>query len=65
MATYQLISVKGERTIAGTQAEVVEAAKAMEAELQPAYGVTIEDEAGNTVAEVNAGAVSEGSAWID
>lgn len=65
MPTYRLISAKGTRTVDGEQADAVAAANAMDAELQPAYGVTVEDAAGNTVAEVIDGEVSEGSAWVE
>lgn len=57
MTTYTLTSAKGHRTIAGTQAEAIAAAIEMDDELQPAYGVTIEDADGETVAEIRDGAV--------
>jgi len=49
--TYTLISVKGTRTMEGTETEAIAAAIAMEAELQPAFGVTVELD-GETVAEI-------------
>lgn len=55
MSTYRLISVKGTRAFTGNQAAAVQAAIAMEDELQPAYGVTVEDADGNTVAEIRDG----------
>lgn len=56
---YRLISTKGEQTVSGTQTEAIQAAIAMEQELQPAYGVTVEDEQGNTIAEIRDGAVEQ------
>lgn len=53
--TYQLISVKGNRQFEGTKAEAIEAAIAMEEELQPAYGVTVEHADGTIVAEIRDG----------
>jgi hypothetical protein len=55
--TYRLISAKGTRTVEGTLEEAIAAAVRMEAELQPAYGVTVETAAGETVAEVRDGIV--------
>jgi hypothetical protein len=52
MTTYTLISTKGNRTVEGTETEAIAAAQAMHDELQPAYGVTVEDEDGETVAEI-------------
>lgn len=54
MATYRFISTKGIREFTGTADEAIAAAKAMEAELQPAYGVTVELD-GETVAEIRNG----------
>lgn len=53
MASYKLISVKGAREIEGTEQQAIEAARAMYAELQPAYGITVENEAGESVAEID------------
>ena len=52
--TYKLISTKGEREVEGTQEEAIAAAIAMDGELQPAYGVTVELD-GETVAEIEDG----------
>jgi hypothetical protein len=51
---YKLISTKGTREVEGTQADAIAAAIAMEADLQPAYGVTVEID-GETVAEIRDG----------
>lgn len=57
---YRLISTKGTREIEGTREEAVSAAIAMERELCPAYGITVEDAAtGETVGEVRDGRVEE------
>lgn len=48
---YILRSVKGDRGVKGTLAHAVSAAVAMEADLQPAYGVTVERD-GYTLATV-------------
>lgn len=53
--TYNLISVKGDREFTGTREEAIAAAIAMEEELQPSFGVTVEDAAGETVAEIRDG----------
>lgn len=53
---YKLISTKGTRTITATMHEAIQAAIAMEAELQPSFGVTVELD-GSTVAEVRDGEV--------
>lgn len=53
MTTYRLISSKGSASVTGTLNEAVEAAKKMMADLQPAYGVSVEDESGATVAEID------------
>jgi len=55
MTTYTLICVKGRSEVEGSLHEAVAAARSMEDDLQPAFGVTIEDEAGETVAEVRDG----------
>ena len=51
--TYTIICCKARATVTGTLAEAIKAARAMDAEFQPAFGVRVEDEAGETVAEVN------------
>lgn len=56
---YRLISTKGTRAITGTEQDAIRAAIAMENELQPAFGVTIEDGDGETVTEVRDGEVTE------
>jgi len=53
---YKLISTKGTRKFNGTHAQAIEAAIAMEDELQPAYGVTVEMD-GETIAEIENGAI--------
>lgn len=55
---YRLISVKGNRTVTGDLAAATRAAIEMEAELQPAYGVTIETADGDTVAEIRDGEIA-------
>ena len=57
--TYMLISSKGSRMFRGTQAEAIDAAVEMEAELQPSFGVSVEDEDGETVADVRDGKVQD------
>ena len=52
MSTYKLISTKGTQEFVGTEAEAIEAARKMQDKLQAAFGVSVEDEDGNTVAEV-------------
>lgn len=42
MSTYTLTSTKGSKTIDGDLADAFRAAIAMEADLQPAYGITID-----------------------
>jgi hypothetical protein len=59
MATYRLISVKGTETYEGTREEAIAAAIDMEERLRPAFGVTVEDTAGETVAEIRGGVVEE------
>lgn len=56
--TYKLITTKGTETVDGTFDEAVAAAIAMEDRLQPAFGVTVEDEDGETVAEIRDGVVT-------
>lgn len=55
MSTYELSSVKGGRMVEGGLADAMRAAVALEAELQPAYGVTIGAD-GSTIATVANGA---------
>jgi hypothetical protein len=59
MSSFKLISVKGTRTFEGTAEQAIAAAKAMDEELQPAYGVSVEDDNGDTVAEVRDGTVEQ------
>ena len=59
MKTYKLISVKGTRQITGTKKDAIAAAIAMEEELRPSFGVTIEDNKGNTIAEVTDGKIEK------
>lgn len=54
--TYTLTSVKGGREVRGTLLAAIEAAIAMEANLQPAFGLTVSRD-GEIVAEVIDGAV--------
>lgn len=54
---YKLISTKGTESVDGSRADAIAAAIAMEDRLQPSYGITIEDEDGETVAEVRDGAL--------
>ena len=66
---FNLISAKGTRKFSGTTMQAIEAAIAMEEELQPALGVTVELD-GETIAEITDGAVdgrkpSEWWAWHD
>jgi hypothetical protein len=58
MNEYRLISVKGTRTVTGTEQEAIQAAIAMEQELQPSFGVTVELH-GSTVCEVRDGQVEK------
>ena len=58
MTTFRLISTKGTEQIIGTLAEAIAAARQMDATLQPAYGVTVEDaDTGETVAEIEDDAI--------
>lgn len=63
MTTYTINSIKGSRTIDGTQADAIAAAIAMEEELQPAFGVTVELD-GETVAEIRDGVADIDSQYI-
>ena len=64
MTMYHLISTKGSRTVTGL-AQAIAAAKAMDAELQPSYGVTVEDDGGDTVAEVDEASVVIDGSMLD
>ena len=56
--TYELSSAKGKQTVKGTLADAIRAAKAMDAELQPARGVDIWT-AGEKVASVDGDRVED------
>jgi hypothetical protein len=58
-AMYNLISTKGNRQFNGSLDAAIQSAIAMEAELQPAFGVTVEDAEGNTVAEIRDGQLDD------
>jgi len=58
MSMYKLISTKGTRTVEGTHDDAIRAAIKMERELMPLFGVSVEDEAGDTVAEIRDGVES-------
>lgn len=47
--TYTILSVKARETFAGTHHQAIARAKAMDAELQPAFGTEVEDEDGITI----------------
>lgn len=49
MTTYQISSIKHSEAFRGELAEAIERADAIEAEYQPAFGVQVEDEAGECV----------------
>lgn len=49
---YTLRSCKGCKTVDGDLATAIAAAKEMDAELQPAFGIDIDDAEGNHVATV-------------
>ena len=53
MATYRLISTKGTVEFVGTEAEAIAAAIEMQDELQAAFGISVENEDGKTIAEIN------------
>jgi hypothetical protein len=57
MATWTLSSCKGGRTVDGALDEAIEAAIALDEELQPAGGVDVVDEAGDVAASVDNGEV--------
>ena len=52
--TYSLVSVKATRTFTGAEADAIAAAIAMEEELQPAFGVSVECD-GVPIAEIRDG----------
>lgn len=53
MKSYKLISTKGtEYVLCESDREAIEAANEMNTRLQPAYGVSVENEAGDTIAEI-------------
>ena len=64
MTTYTLTSTKASRELSGSLMAALEAAIALEAELQPAYGVTVTRN-GETIAEVLDGTVDgrDPAAW--
>jgi hypothetical protein len=59
---YRLISAKGVRMVEGDERKAVRAAQEFEEELAPSFGVSVEDEAGETVAEIREGGNVE---WAD
>lgn len=51
MKTFTLVSCKGTRTVeCESLSQAIDKAKQMESRLQPAFGVTVEDSQGRTVA---------------
>ena len=53
MKTYTLISCKGSKTVrCNCVTQAIAKAVAMEAKLQPAFGVTVEDANGETMARI-------------
>jgi len=56
---YRLVSSKGTKTVNGSEQQAIVAAIKMEEELQPSFGVSIENEHGETIAEVNDGKVEK------
>jgi len=56
-ATYTLSAIGIERTVTGTLAEAIALAREIDAEYQRAYGVTIIDAGGNTIATVDEGRI--------
>jgi len=55
---FILSSVKCKCDYVGTLAEAIDKAKTLDEELQPAYGIDIDDESGNNLANVDDGKVS-------
>ena len=56
-ATFTLTTTKATKTVTGTIEEAIAAAIELDHDLQPAFGVTVSDENGNTVAEIRDGQV--------
>lgn len=56
-ATYTLSAIGIERTFTGTLEEAIALARQLDAEFQRAYGVTITDASGNTIATVDDGQI--------
>ncbi len=53
MKTFKLISCKGNKTVScNCVTEAIAKAAALEAKLQPAFGVTVEDADGETMARI-------------
>ena len=50
--TYTLISVKETRQVVGTLKDAIHSAKEMYEALQPAFGISVDDDKGNTVCEI-------------
>lgn len=64
--SYKLVSVKGNRIVQGGSLEdAIQAAKRMEQQLQPAFGVTICDEFDEPLAEVRDGVATRFDAAYD
>ncbi len=59
MQTYTLTAIGISRTITGTLADAIRLAIEIDREYQRAYGVTVTDEDGLTVANVDDGEVTE------
>ncbi len=59
MQTYTLTAIGISRTITGTLADAIRLAIEIDREYQRAYGVTVTDEVGLTVANVDDGEVTE------
>lgn len=55
-ATYTILSTKGRETVEGSAVDAIEAAVHHGMRLQPMGGTTVEDAAGETIAEVSIGA---------
>ena len=55
MKTYRLVSTKGSRVVSGNLSAALAAAIEMEADLQPLFGITIENDRNTVVAEVRDG----------
>lgn len=59
MKTYTLTAIGVSRTITGTLADAIRLAMEIDREYQRAYGVTVTDEDGLTIANVDDGEVTE------